>query len=61
MQFNLIKKEQGPYWPRLIKDEKKYNHIALDWNKYVDEDEEDEEAGKGLEGWNPDMMKGNKL
>jgi hypothetical protein len=59
LQFNLVKKETGPYWKRLTKEDKKFNHIALDWSKYVDEDEEDEEAKKGLGNeWDPDMMKG---
>lgn len=59
LQFNLVKKESGPHWVRLLKDDKKYNHISVDWSKYVDEDEEDEEADKGLgSDWNPDMMRG---
>ena len=40
--LNLKKKTSGPYWPRLIKDEKKYHWIEFDWMYYAEEDEEDE-------------------
>jgi len=59
MQFILVKKEEGPYWKRLLKEDKKYQHITVDWSKYVDEDEEAEEGDKGLgQDWNPENMKG---
>ena len=40
--LNLKKKTSGPYWPRLIKDEKKYHWIEVDWMYFSEEDEEDE-------------------
>ena len=40
--LNLTKKTSGPYWPRLLKDEKKYHWIEVDWMYYAEEDEEDE-------------------
>ena len=40
--LNLKKKTSGPYWPRLLKDEKKYHWIEVDWMYYAEEDEEDE-------------------
>ena len=40
--LNLKKKTSGPYWPRLLKDEKKYHWIEVDWMYYPEEDEEDE-------------------
>lgn len=40
--LNLKKKETGPYWPRLQKSSGKFNFINIDWNLYVDEDEEKE-------------------
>ena len=40
--LNLKKKSSGPYWPRLLKDEKKYHWIEVDWMYYAEEDEEDE-------------------
>lgn len=40
--LNLTKKSKGPYWPRLTKDSSKLNWLKVDWNLYVDEDEEEE-------------------
>ena len=42
--LNIKKKEKGPYWPRLVKEEGKIHYIVVDWAYYVDEDEEDEEG-----------------
>lgn len=61
LQFILAKKgHEGKYWPRLIKDTKKQQNIHVDWDKYVDEDDEAEEGQKGLGGgqWDPSMMQG---
>lgn len=42
----LIKTEPG-HWPRLTKESGRHlSHIKCDWNKWVDEDEEDEAADK---------------
>jgi prostaglandin-E synthase len=39
----IAKKEEGPYWPRLLKaGGKTPQYIKADWDKWVDEDEEDE-------------------
>ena len=40
--LNLQKKNPGPYWPRLIKDKKKYHWIEVDWLYFTEEDEENE-------------------
>ena len=40
--LNIKKKTPGPYWPRLLKDEKKHPWIEVDWMYYAEEDEEDE-------------------
>lgn len=40
--LNIKKKTKGPYWNFLNKDKKKYNHIKVDWNLYIDEDDEEE-------------------
>lgn len=32
----------GPHWPRLLKAPGKVPHVKTDFNKWVDEDEEDE-------------------
>ena len=49
VQIILFKKNtDAAFWKRLAKDDKKNNFIVVDWNKYVDEDEEEEEGQKGL-------------
>lgn len=55
MIFNIAKKKTGPFWPRLIKDDKKEHTINSDWVKWMDED--DEEKKPGAE-WDPDSMNG---
>ena len=60
--LNLKKKTSGPYWPRLLKDEKKYHWIEVDWMYFMyfaEEDEEDEatnpmKPGQGFDDM-PDM------
>ena len=57
--LNLKKKTSGPYWPRLLKDEKKYHWIEVDWMYFTEEDEEDEatnpvKPGQGFDDM-PDM------
>lgn len=42
--FTLMKKDQnGPFWPRLTKDKKKYHFIKTDFNRWQDEDDSSEE------------------
>ena len=48
IEFALEKKDgEGPYWTRLVKDAKKQHWLKIDFNKWRDEDESDEEAGGG--------------
>ena len=45
LQFILQKKKKfGPYWKRLTKEERKFQNIAIDWDKYVDENGYDESS-----------------
>merc|ERR1719300_781626 len=54
IEFALEKKEAGPYWDRLLADKTKQHWLKVDFNKWKDEDEsEDEEGGQNLE----DMMR----
>jgi len=55
--LHIKKKEKGPYWNYLTKDKKKNNKIHLDWNFYIEEDEEDE-SNVNMGGF-PGMMGGN--
>ena len=48
IEFALEKKDtEGPYWTRLVKDAKKQHWLKVDFSKWRDEDESDEEAGGG--------------
>ena len=57
VQILLVKKDQeASYWPRLTKANGKFNNLTIDWNKYIDEDEENEEASKGLKDFDENSM-----
>ena len=47
IEFALEKKDSGPYWKRLGKEEQKQHWLKVDFNKWKDEDESDDEAGGG--------------
>ena len=45
VQMHILKKdkEEDKFWPRLLKDKAlEKNQVKIDWDRYVDEDEEDE-------------------
>ena len=60
VQMHIMKHEddQEEFWPRLLKDKTlEKNQVKIDWDRYVDEDEEDEgfdtsnlEGGMGMGG-----------
>jgi len=60
VQMHIMKEEddQEEFWPRLLKDKAlEKNQVKIDWDRYVDEDEEDEgfdtsnlEGGMGMGG-----------
>ena len=47
IEFALEKKDSGPYWKRLVKEDQKQHWLKVDFNKWKDEDESDDEAGGG--------------
>ena len=47
--------KEAEYWPRLTKEKVKNSRITVDWNKWVDEDEEDEAPEMGGD-FDPSMM-----
>ncbi|KAG7350292.1 HSP20-like chaperone [Nitzschia inconspicua] len=60
VQMHILKKDkqEDEFWPRLLKDKAlEKNQVKIDWDRYVDEDEEDEgfdmsnlEGGMGMGG-----------
>ena len=44
------------YWPRLTKEKVKNSRITVDWNKWVDEDEEDAAPADMGGDFDPSMM-----
>jgi cytosolic prostaglandin-E synthase len=60
IQMHILKKdkEDEEFWPRLLKDKLlEKNQVKIDWDRYVDEDEEEEgfdmsnlEGGMGMGG-----------
>lgn len=57
----VLEKHDGnaPFWPRLLKNKDKNQYINVDWSKWVDEDEEEEDGQKGLGGIDPSQMQSN--
>jgi prostaglandin-E synthase len=65
IQMHIIKAEddQEEFWPRLLSDKAlEKNQVKIDWDRYVDEDEEEEgfdtsalEGGQGMGGMPPGM------
>ena len=47
IEFALEKVEEGPYWERLLEDKTKQHWLKVDFSKWKDEDDSDEEAGGG--------------
>lgn len=58
IEFELKKKEKGPYWKRLLKDEAKQHWLRVDFNKWQDEDfSYDEDAADEAGGDNIDKLR----
>ena len=48
VQMHILKKdkEEEEFWPRLLKDKAlEKNQVKIDWDRYIDEDDEEEEGG----------------
>jgi len=45
IEFILKKKEDGPYWPRLLQEKNKYHWLKIDFDKWKDEDDSEDEMG----------------
>ncbi|XP_063229850.1 prostaglandin E synthase 3 isoform X2 [Bacillus rossius redtenbacheri] len=46
IELVLKKKDDGPYWPQLMKDKKKYHWLKVDFNKWKDEDDSEDDMGQ---------------
>ena len=46
----LQKKEDGPYWERLLKEKTKQHWLKIDFDKWVEEDASDDEEARGPGG-----------
>ena len=48
-----MKKEAGSYWPHLLKEKTKQHWLKVDFNRWQDEDDTDDEEGQNtdLEEW----------
>jgi prostaglandin-E synthase len=42
IEMKLMKKDTSIWWPRLAKTTKKLHYVTVDWNRWVDEDDEEE-------------------
>ena len=40
IQLNLRKKDSRIWWPRLAKTEKKLHHVGIDWEKWIDDEDD---------------------
>lgn len=58
IEMKLRKKDTSIWWPRLAKTTKKLHYVSVDWNRWVDEDDEDDKKNDfgwdGSEGMNFD-------
>mmetsp|Transcript_9080 Transcript_9080/g.33505 ORF Transcript_9080/g.33505 Transcript_9080/m.33505 type:complete len:181 (-) Transcript_9080:100-642(-) len=45
VEMKVMKKDDDTeYWPKLYKGSTKFRNITVDWNRWIDEDEEDQDA-----------------
>lgn len=43
IDLNIERKESGEFWPRLTKSNLKNRNIGMDWSRWIDEDDEDDQ------------------
>ena len=55
INVSKLDKEQEEWWPRLTKDKAKNQQITIDWDKWMDPDD-DPEDDKGMPDMDPSMM-----
>uniref|UniRef100_K3XC04 CS domain-containing protein n=1 Tax=Globisporangium ultimum (strain ATCC 200006 / CBS 805.95 / DAOM BR144) TaxID=431595 RepID=K3XC04_GLOUD len=54
VHFHIVKKDaDAEFWPRLLSDKHlEKTNVTVDWSKYVDEDEEEEQGGFDMSALN---------
>ncbi|CAL4082698.1 unnamed protein product, partial [Meganyctiphanes norvegica] len=45
IEMILLKKSEGPFWPHLLKQKMRYHWLKVDFTRWKDEDESDDEDG----------------
>jgi len=55
LSFMIPKQDTGPYWPRLLKSDKKVHWLKVDFDKWKDEDDEESDLDNNDMGFG-DMM-----
>jgi prostaglandin-E synthase len=43
--LNIKKKQSGPFWPRIFKENTKHSWLTIDWQYYIDEDDDEDGSG----------------
>ncbi|KAG2373659.1 hypothetical protein C9374_011948 [Naegleria lovaniensis] len=43
IDLNIERKDQGEFWPRLTKSNQKNRQISVDWTKWIDEEDDEED------------------
>ena len=59
--FLVLEKEEPSMWPRLTKDANKFPYVKTDFERWVDPDEEEPEAGQGFDFSNFPGLKGGGM
>ena len=57
--LNIVKKDQeDEYWPRITKEKIKHPHIKVDWDKWIEEDDENATPDNAdlMGDWDPNNM-----
>jgi hypothetical protein len=59
--LSIMKKElegDEQFWARFTKEKLKHPHIHVDWDKWADEDDDEEDVKEVGKEWDPSMMQG---
>ncbi|XP_075213396.1 cytosolic prostaglandin E synthase isoform X2 [Lycorma delicatula] len=57
IELFLKKKEEGPYWPQLTKEKTKFHWLKVDFDKWKDEDDSEDEFANGQSEDLEEMMR----